>query len=173
MCIVVDTNTFSCVFNQKNKEHFKYSPVYDWIINKEGSLVYGGSTLISEFRGNKLNLIKLLSDKNKTVRIDSKLVDKKEEQVKMIVDDDEDFDDPHIIALLQVSKCKLICTHDKRLDSFIKDQRFFKKRTIQPRIYRNKKNEHLLCRQNIGTCCDQNNKLNKNELDELVKLLNQ
>ena len=46
-----------------------------------------------------------------------------------------DFDDPHIIALLNVSKCKNICTEDVRSEPFLK-AKFLYNDKIPPKIHK-------------------------------------
>ena len=36
---------------------------------------------------------------------------------------DKDCDDHHIIAIVRISGCRLICSNDKRADRYIKDRR--------------------------------------------------
>jgi len=171
MCVLIDTSSFSMVFSTSNKNHHKYKPVLDWIINGKGSVVYGGTKYFEEIGIQKMKLLNILKDAGKAVVIDRNRIDDRVQLVLDIIPFDEDFDDPHLIAILQISKCKLICTDDKRLDPYIKDQRLFESMKNRPRIYRDKRNKNLLCDQYIADCCSKS-KIKKSQIDSIVKHFN-
>jgi predicted nucleic acid-binding protein len=121
MCIVIDANTFAHVFNSSSKNHHEFKPVLDWIVYGKGKIVYGGTLYKKELR-NAPKYFKLfleLSKSSKVVEVDMILVDKKEQEVAKLVNH-PNFDDPHLIAIIIVSGCKLICSHDSKAYSFLK-----------------------------------------------------
>lgn len=153
MCIIVDTNTIARVFDEDNQEHEDFKPVRDWIINKKGKLVYGGTKYLEELgaMGQYLKLFQLLGRVNKTVIIDKETVDEYQAEAEELIQH-KDFDDPHLVAILQVSSCKLVCSIDKRAFPFLTHATFFKGKK-KPKIYSAARNKDLLCDANIAQCC--------------------
>jgi hypothetical protein len=119
MCIVVDANVFSEVLNKDPKSSFK--PVSDWIYSSLGKFVIGGTKYKEEIGFNehesKINQLLQLKKASKLVLIADDKVDKEENGLKAKLD--KNCDDHHIIALLQVSGCKLLASKDQRSFSYI------------------------------------------------------
>ena len=114
MCIVVDANVFSEVLNNKDpKSSFK--SVSDWIYHGTGKFVIGGTKYKKEIGFNehesKINQLLQLKKADKLVLIADAKVDKEENGLKAKLD--KNCDDHHIIALLQVSGCKLLASKDQ------------------------------------------------------------
>lgn len=154
MCIVVDTNAISRVFNEQNSEHEEFKPVRDWILKKKGKLVYGGTKYLEELSkmGEYLKLFQLLGRINKTVVVDTEAVDEYQAEAEQMIQH-KDFDDPHLVAILKVSGCKLVCSVDERAFPYLKHQLFFKGKDNKPKIYSSSRNKDLLCDANIAECC--------------------
>jgi hypothetical protein len=157
MCIVIDTDTLSRVFNNSNKEHPEFIPVYNWIIKGKGKMAIGGSKYDIELEAvtSLTKLIVELSKANKVRIVDSDLVDRKEKELKVKVVH-KDFDDPHIVAIVIVSGIHLICTHEKRAIPFLTRNDFYPGRRV-PQIYSKSANANLLanntyCRKCNITC---------------------
>ncbi|MBF0538327.1 MAG: hypothetical protein HQL03_08765 [Nitrospirae bacterium] len=167
MCIVIDTNCISCVFDEDNDEHHDFEPVYKWLRYGKGKIVYGGSTYAGELQKitARRNFLKGFEKADKIVYIDDADVDNKEEEYKAHVN--RDFDDPHIVAIVAVSGVKLVCTKDKRAIPFLKNKQFYKKGK-SPKIYTSKKNADLLCDDNIAERCKPAHRLNKTMLDAFL-----
>jgi len=153
MCIVVDTNTIARVFDKNNSEHEEFKPVHDWIMEKKGKLVYGGTKYFEELEkmGQYLKLFTVLSKINKTVVVDTEAVDDYQAEAEHKIQH-KDFDDPHLVAILKVSGCKLVCSVDERAFPFLKHHLFFKGKE-KPKIYSSSRNKDLLCDANIAECC--------------------
>jgi len=136
MCIVIDINTFHAVFNPDSENHKLYQPVTEWVISGKGKIVCGGSGYLSELVKLKrfMGLFNQLKKAGKVVWADDVKVDAKEAELKLLCDDD-DFDDPHIVALLIVSGCRLICTEDSRSYPYLKKKEWFPKGAALPKIY--------------------------------------
>jgi hypothetical protein len=150
VCIIIDACTFSRVFGARDAD---FSAVEEWLFNGGGKMVLGGTTYTEELSrlGKYLPLIKELSLKKKVVVADKALVDAEEIRVKAL-EPTADFDDPHIVAIVNVSRCRLVCTLDSRSDRFLRDRRFYRGAT-RPSIYRSKAHEHLLSDSNIVGAC--------------------
>ncbi len=162
MCIVLDINCLSPVFNKEDEYHDDFKPVLNWIIKGKGKLVYGGKKYKEELRKAKkyLKILILLKKRNKIVEIDDKKADKEHKKLLEKIEE-PDFDDPHLIAIIIVSGCKLICSVDKRAYKFIKEKSLYPAHFETPRIYRGKSNKNLLSDKNIADICKPVSKPNK------------
>jgi len=150
MCIVIDTNTLSNVFNPANIHHPDFKSVLDWIWNGPGFVVYGGSTYNKELRSARkyLPIFGELEKKAKVARVKDHLVDDHEKKVINLINDPR-CDDAHLIAIFRVSGCRLLCSTDKRADSYIKNPDYYLPGQRPPSIYRNRGHRSLLSKQNI------------------------
>lgn len=154
MCIVVDTCAFSSVFITTDKDHLDFKPIYDWLMNGDGKLVYGGKTYFKELEtAHKfLKILTQLQRMGKTIKLPDKEIDDYEKKVKRKVNK-KDFDDPHILSILAISNCKLVCTKDKRSMPYLKNLSLYPKKFIKPKIYSKKCNLNILCDDNIASIC--------------------
>lgn len=141
MCIVIDTNVIPAVFKPSNGDHQDYKPILDWIIDGKGKVIIGGTKYKNEIFG-FLSFLAELKRKDKVVTITDEIVNKKEDELIKLIND-EKCDDPHIIALLSVSGCKLLCSKDKRSFEFIKVKEFYPNKEI-PKIYTGARNKQEL-----------------------------
>lgn len=143
MCIVIDTNVMKCVFDSQNAQHSEFKDVKEWIFKGKGKIIYGGTTYLTE----NLKYCKLFSELKKigkAVLINNHKVDEQEKVVSELIRH-PDFDDPHLIALLQLSKCKVICSLDSRAYPFFRHNLFFTPASKKPKIYSGSRNKPLLC----------------------------
>ena len=154
MCIIIDTCCLALVFNSKTKGHDDFKPVRDWIVDGDGKMVYGGTKykrelakahryrrLVIEFKRAKL-----------AIELDSLPVDNAEKQVT-IKTCDTSFNDQHLVAIVIVSKCRLLCTCEKSALPFIKDASLYPRGVKRPKIYSGKQNTRLLTDRNIAGIC--------------------
>ncbi len=149
MSIVVDTCALAPVFNPECCGHPEFKPVYDWILEGRGQVVFGGSKFKTELvkAGRYLRLFAQLKTAGRAVEIRADLVDAREtELIAMTLG--TDCDDQHIIAILCVSGCRLVCSLDGRSYDFIKCKRYYPKNRGLPKIYSSSKNIGLLCDRN-------------------------
>lgn len=169
MCIVVDTDTFSSVFNRDNAQHEDFKPVLDWIMRDVGKLVLGGTTYRQQIGISRrfLRIINLLSQKRKVVWVNDRAVDNYERRLKRQVPN-PDFDDPHLIAIISVSRCCLICSNDQRAYPFIKNHRLYPRHVQPPRIYHGLRQRPLLSRNNMADCCLPCDRLGRRIADQLM-----
>lgn len=145
MGIVIDINTIPPVFDCGNKMHKEFKPVYKWILRGKGKMVYGGMTYKNEiakmvkFR----RLILQLENANKVDFVSDNAVDTRERMLKSKLVN-KNFNDAHIIAIVIISHCRLVCSVDKKSYVFLKDKSLYPKGFERPRIYRGKSNANLL-----------------------------
>lgn len=151
MCIVVDTNCLASVFKKKSVNHEEFKPVLDWILEGKGSFVIGGTKYLKENIA-YLDVFEELKKWNKVKTINQQNVDQQEVWASTQIQD-PDFDDQHLIALLRVSGCKLICSLDERAYPFFKHEIFFSPAAKRPKIYNQKGNATLFTDSNIAECC--------------------
>ena len=152
MCIVIDMNVFSSIFSPQHLEPAEYIDVYNWITKGKGFIVFGGTHYLKELKAIKsyLSLVTELSRKGRTRILADNLVDKEEDYLNSLLKGSS-CDDCHLIAIIRVSRCRLICSNDKRADKYLKDRKYYLKGQKIPHIYRKKSHKHLLCDNNI---CD-------------------
>lgn len=169
MCIVIDTNTFACVFEVNSKRHGEYRPVLEWIVHGNGKVVYGGTKYKQELRNAKkyLRFFLELSKVSKVVELDCQQVDEKQQEIMTLVNH-HDFNDQHLIAIIILSGCKLICSDDSSAYRFIKRKDLYPKHIQRPKIYSGLSNMNLLCDVNIADCCKPTSRLPKAVSQSLV-----
>lgn len=163
MCIIIDVNALNEVFNTHSVNHQQFQPVRDWIIEGKGKVLYGGTKYRDELRRTKyVKLFGQLKRARKAVQVDNQQIDQEQKRIEALVTD-PDFDDPHLIAIICVSRCILICSKDKRSYPFLKDKRFYPKGYDRPKIYSNKRNSDLLVDVNIAEICQPSRKTTKKQ----------
>lgn len=163
MCVIVDTNAFAAVFNANANNHDEFAPVLDWIISGKGKLVIGGTKYMSELARTKkyLSFVQILNTKaRKVIRLNDSDVD----AWQNIIEDkikNPDFDDPHLPAIVIVSKCRVICSVDIRSVRFVTDSNIYPKGIVVPKYYTSKKNANLLTDEYVHKCYRPLTKLSK------------
>ena len=163
MAIIVDTNCFARVFCRSNKEHSEFAPVLDWILCGNGFLVYGGTKYLQELKECKKywHFLRMLRDIKKVYVCDCDKVDDLQAKYEKMYDD-PDFDDPHLPAIVRVTKCRLICSKDYRSIPFVTSRELYPKRFHLPHFYSSARDTWLLTDAFIDTrlkrCCCQLNK---------------
>jgi len=147
MCMLIDANLISVFFNRNNERHKAYKPALDWIIKGRAKIVLGGGRYYQEelktHFPSYLSLFTELSRLNKTHWFPDKTINELTIQIRQN-EQDPDFDDPHIIALLCVSKAKIFCSEDERSFRFVKDKKFYPERQEPPKIFSLKTHESAL-----------------------------
>ncbi len=155
MCIVIDANVFSMVFNSSNSEHVKFLPILRWVDKGKGKLVYGGTKYQKELeKADKTRrLFKLFQDAGKAVHVDDNKVDLEEAILEQLVDN-RAFNDKHLVAIIRVSKCRLVCSMDVAAQKYLRDVSLYPSGTKRPSIYKgHRRHEKLLCDKNIVAIC--------------------
>lgn len=152
MCIVVDTNTLASVFKRDSVNHLEFKPVLDWVQNGKGKFVFGGTKYLEELGESYRKLFILYRSVGKAVFISNDDVDSQTVWAANQITD-PDFDDQHLIGLLRVSGCRLVCSLDSRAYPFFRHSTFFSPSSRKPKIYSSRGNEDLLTDTNIADCC--------------------
>ncbi len=152
MCIVIDINALPCVFNEESECHDEFEPVERWILKGKGKIIIGGKKYMDELRKmpDYLKFFKDLEKRGKVVPLDNDEVNEREKEIESKVNDSK-CDDPHIMAIIAVSKCKVLS--DKRSYKYIKNQAFYPEGVNRPKIYSKSKCENLLVNENIVEKC--------------------
>ena len=150
MCIILDVNVLPSVFSPESKNHSEFKPVCDWIFSANGKIVFGGTKYWGELQKMPayLSLFTNLNKQNKIVVLIDEVVDEVQGKIISKVDD-SDFDDPHIFSIVVVSKCGIVCSHDKRSYKFLKNSDNYPSGVQVPRIYSNSTNKDLLKNRNL------------------------
>jgi len=162
MAIILDTNCFANVFSKNTAKHEEYKPVLDWVVKGKGLFVYGGTQYIEELRtcAKYLPLFRELRLVGKVLVLDKEKVDQRQEVIAEQIPDDE-FDDKHLSAIVIESKCKLICSDDKRSIKYVTNPALYPKGITKPKYYTGSKNAKMLCDKNIDKSLKPLCKLNK------------
>lgn len=149
MPVVIDVNALSSVFAEGAKDYADFEPVRKWVLAGTGKIVFGGSKYMKELSHSEkhLRFIREMKQKGKAVMVCSVAVDLAESQVTAKTVGDSDCDDQHIIALLDVSGCRALCSKDKRSFRFVKNRALYSYSKVRIYIYSRLKNAAGLCRQ--------------------------
>lgn len=145
--MVIDINALAPVFNCTCSRHEHFAPVKAWIDAGRGFIVFGGTRYKRELSAayRYLLLVQQLRVAGKAVAIRDDVVDAAETVINGRTVG-TDCDDQHIIALLGVSGCGLLCSDDCRSFKFIRDRTLFPKGARRVRIYSGLRNQRLLVR---------------------------
>lgn len=172
MAVIIDTNCLANVFSRKTAKHDSFKPVLNWILLGKGIMIYGGTKYKKELsKTNKyLPIIRLLRDVGKAIEGNDHEIDKYQIKVEELKDDN-DFDDPHLPAIVVVTKCRIICSEDTRSIPFVSDGKYYPKGFSTPVYYTSAKNKNLLTDKYVDNSLKPLCKLNKLESDRISKFL--
>lgn len=149
MCIVLDVNAYHVFFNPNHEKYREIQPVVDWVYDgsKKTCLVIGGSKFNKEI--NKMpkysNALVELARARKLTRINDDLVDRDKDRIDRI-QKSKKFDDAHIVALFNVSGCRVFVSFDDNSNRYIKSERYYTDDTRPPKIYKKRKHARFLLR---------------------------
>ena len=155
MCVIVDTCCISKVFNKESKDHARFTPILSWINGRHGRLIFGGSKYKKELAGMKtfLGLLVEYERQGKLVRLKDSEVDAFASWVRTS-EASLDFDDEHLIGMVAVSHCRIVCTDDKRAIPYLTRKSFYEKVPMKPpKIYSQKRHGHLCAPKSIAPIC--------------------
>lgn len=171
MCVIIDINAIPSVFNSKSSDHTEFRPVFDWIVEDIGFMIYGGSKYKLELKKltQYLGFILELKRINKVKEVNVSVVDNFELEIRGLISD-EDFDDPHIAAIVKTTGCQLICSKDTRSIKYIQSREIYNKNFKLPKFYTSSRNVDLLCVRNIPDCYKHEKRLNKTIQEKLYKI---
>lgn len=153
MCVIIDVNCIGKVFDQKNAEYQRFQPVHLWVMTGDGSVIYGGTKYLKELgEGKYLNLFTELLKVRRAIKINSESVDKRAVQLKIRVPDDA-FDDEHIVALVGISRCCVVCTDDVNSLPYLKRRDLYPSGVKVPKIYRSIEDKKLCSSRLMSEIC--------------------
>jgi hypothetical protein len=150
MIVIIDVNCLPRVFNRKKDDGDEFVDVEPWIREGIGKMIVGGSKYLQELKKmpRYLTLVNELKKNRKVISIFDRDVDNEERRVRQVCRD-ADFDDPHLVALVCVSKCPMICTADERAMPYLKKREFYPRGVKRPKIYCKKGCASLLSKKGI------------------------
>ena len=145
------------MFNKRNAAHSQFKPVLNWIQRGRGKLVYGGSKYIRELGHltRCLAVVITLGKQNRTVHVPDQEVDDEQSEIDKSFFHPQ-FNDSHLVAIIVVSRCRLLCSLDKNSHPFITNNQFYDGKhppVKKPKIYSSKKHIGLLIDKNIASIC--------------------
>ncbi len=145
MCLIIDICALSSVFVVDSSDHKEFRPVMKWVVSGRGKVIYGGTKYKQELTKAKkyIKFFGQLKRAGKIVELSAVDVDKVQKTLERKISH-RDFDDPHLVAMVIVSKCRLICTNDNRAIPFLKNSKLYPKHFPAPKIYKSAKNATLL-----------------------------
>lgn len=153
MCALIDASVLSKVFNPGDAEHEPFKALMVWVTEGNGAIVYGGSTYKKQLgTGRYLKLFHELRVAQRAFLVDGDAVDRRENVLKGIVHN-KDFDDAHLLAIIAISKCCLLCTGDVRLRPYFRRKDLYPDGVKIPKIYtKSQGRKHCSDSSVVGAC---------------------
>jgi len=172
MPIIIDTNCIATLFTKSAVNHKEFEPVLEWILKGKGVMIIGGTKYRQEIsKLNKyLTIIRYIKEAGKLYEGNCDAIDKYQSSVE-ILSDDPDFDDPHLVAMVFVTKCKIICSVDDRSIKHVTDAKYYPTNFRKPVYYKSAKNIDLLCDNYVDDDLKPLIKMNKSKALVIEKLL--
>lgn len=172
MPIIIDTNCIAQVFSKSSTNHKEFEPVLNWILKGKGMMVFGGTKYKSEISKlkNYLTIIRYIKESGKIYEGNCELIDNYQKYVEEL-NDDPDFDDPHLVAISFVTKCKIICSEDDRSIKHVSNSKFYPTNFKKPVYYKSAKNSDLLCDKYVDECLKPLIKITKSKSQIIEKIL--
>jgi hypothetical protein len=153
MCLVIDTCTFSSVSDEQSKEHGRFAPIITWLTLGDGKIIFGGSKYNSEIRGGRfLRILAEFTRKGRIVRVSDAKVDRLAKELKRRVPE-KSFNDEHLVELVSITKCCVVCTDDKQAVPYLKRRDLYPRDVKPPKIYRHKSHASLCRNEHIVAAC--------------------
>jgi hypothetical protein len=143
--IVLGTNSFSSVFDPAARDYNEFRFVFRWVRKQDHAcFIYGGTKYKSEMKQmlKYLKLVGELQKAGKFVEINGNMIDEYAVHLKRICID-KAFNDEHLIAILNTSGCKLLCTKDIEAMPYVKRKEFYSDKKL-PQIYSGARNKDML-----------------------------
>ncbi len=147
MCIVIDACCLTRVFDPGNRDHADFAPVSEWLSFGKGKMIYGGTRYKKELSKltRILSVIVELRKAHKAINVDDSKVDEIEKQLRKNFTD-SDFNDQHLVAIVIVSRCHVVCTVDRVATVYLKRIDLFQSYKVRrPKIYKSRRNRNLCC----------------------------
>ena len=154
MCIVIDTNTIPSVLNPKISDHHEFRPILNWLDTRKTKIVYGGTKYKEELE-KMPKYFQMLSEMRRAGKVHEAYdddVDRVQEEINQTTDH-KNFNDQAIVAIVIVSRCRLICSKDKKSFPFLTLKTLYPRGFKRPKIYTGSRNVDLLYHHHIvGRC---------------------
>lgn len=118
MCLIVDANLCSVVFKKTNDT--AYQKLRDVIFSNRLTLVHGGDLTREYAKAGVLNVVAMLSQSGRAIKIDDALIDAQlPHAIKLCTSNDT-----HVIALARADRRRahLLCTDDQALQTDFKNK---------------------------------------------------
>lgn len=173
MCVIIDTNVLTSILLPTSQDHSKFEPVYKWIFDGKGKIVWGGSKYFGELNKHGryyVKLFTLLQNNRKVHQIPTEKVDKTEEELKRNFPDPK-INDHHLASIVINSKCRIICTNDKESYPFLKNPSVYPSDVSRPKIYRSIRNANLIDDRHIVEFCKPSVKLSRESQVSIKNML--
>lgn len=172
MAIIIDANCVANVFSRRSDKHKDFKPVLNWILLGKGLMIYGGTQYKRELAktAKYLPIIRLLKDVGKAIEGCTKDIDDYQKKVEDLREN-TDFDDPHLPAIVVITKCRIICSEDTRSIPFVQDGKYYPNGFKTPVYYTSKKNKNLLNDKYVDKSLKPLCKLNKLDSERILKIL--
>jgi hypothetical protein len=155
MCLIIDTCCLAKVFDRTNHQHGDFAPVLEWITEGTGRIIYGGSKYKTELEKATrfLGIIAELKQKGRAIQVPQQSADAIAEKLRNQIND-SNFDDEHLVALVIVSRCRVVCTNDNAAISYLKLPTCYSDYAVKrPKIYRSKRNGNLCRDKYVAEIC--------------------
>lgn len=143
------------MLDPQNREHHRFVPVWNWIYLGKGRMIYGGTKYLAELRrmAKFLKIIVELRRKGRLIVLPQEEVDRIANKTKAKVSDAA-FDDEHLVAIVVVSSCRVVCTDDLRAMQYLKRRELYSEYHMKPpSIYHQETHAHLCCDENLLEIC--------------------
>jgi len=162
MCVVIDADVFSEVTDDENTD---FEPLRKWIQEERHRVVHGGSEYARHLAKHgkfAAYLAELGRGGNPPLRLDGNEVDETEAFLKQEFASAR-YDDHHIAALLFVSGCRVVASHDRGFHRLIQQCSVKGRRTIlrhmphlmvtRSKVYQYARHGAILKSRSVRRCC--------------------
>lgn len=173
MPVIIDTNCIASLFSKRDLRHKDFEPVLRWILSGKGMMVFGGTKYKQEIAKlhKYLPIVRLIKEAGKVLEGDSVLIDQYQQTVEE-ENDDDDFDDPHLVAIAFVTKCRVICSTDDRSIKHVTNSKYYPAKFKKPVYYKSTKNVNLLSDEYVDDSLKPLCKMSKKTSAIIEKIIN-
>ena len=142
MCLILDANLVHQIFPNPTRD---FEPIYKAVMKAKASIVYGGYITEEYFRVYSfLKTLRILDSQGKARHVsDERVAARTGELLRSGLCSS---DDPHILALAQISGARLLCSNDNSLVADFTNRRILK--NPRGKVYRRPSHRDL-----ISSCC--------------------
>lgn len=154
MCAVIDPPLFLAIVNTKHEKHAEFGLLKDWLMTGCGKAITGGTQYRAELSRvcSVLGFLADLERAGRVIKFDQKSVDAAADFATKKAGSN-DFDDAHLVALVSVSGCKVVCLNDPRAHRFLKKKELYLVGVKKPKLFSGTKNSSLLDKRYQVPCC--------------------